>query len=102
MSFLTPPPGGASARVSSVHAHTRQLPGGSRDSSVRRQHGGHACGVAKQIASFVGLTPPGTSIARAEPGRRCPDREQDGRGQQATVPVSARDQGGASGEAAAC
>lgn len=73
----------------------------SRDSSVRRQHGGHACGVAKQIALFVRLTPPETSIPREEPGRRCPNREQNGRGQQVTVPVSTRDQGGASGESAA-
>lgn len=55
-------------RISSAHEPTSQLPGGSRD-SVRRQHGGHACGVAKQIVSFVRLTLPETSIPRAEPGR---------------------------------
>lgn len=39
----------------------------------------------------------------AQPGRRCPNEEQHGRGQQTTVPVSARDQGGTAGEcSAAC
>lgn len=83
---------------------TCQLPGARHVTPLSGdQHGGHACGVAKQIALFVRLTPPESSITRAEPGRRCPNREQDGRGQQVTVPVSPRDQGGAPGEdAAAC
>lgn len=39
----------------------------------------------------------------AQPGRRCPNEEQHGRGQQTTVPVSPHDQGGAAGEcSAAC
>lgn len=76
----------------------------SRDTSVRGQHGGHACGVSKQIASIVQLTPPREpSIPSAKPVWRRPNKEQNGRGQQTSVPVSARDQGGASGErTAAC
>lgn len=71
----------------------------SRDTSVRGQHGGHTCGLSKQIALFFQLTPPReTHTPSADPGRCCPKREQDGRGQQTTVPVSARHQGGASGE----
>lgn len=38
-------------------AHMPAARRASRDSSVRRQHGGHACGVAKQFALFVRLTP---------------------------------------------
>lgn len=76
----------------------------SRDTSVRGQHGGHACGVSKQIASIVQLTPPREpSVPSAKPVWRRPNKEQNGWGQQTSVPVSARDQGGASGErAAAC
>lgn len=86
------PPGGAIALISFfLPAHMPAARRASRDSPVRRQHGGHTCGVAKQIAFFVRLTPPETSIPRAEPGQRCPKREQNGRGQQVTVPVSTRD-----------
>lgn len=67
----------------------------SRDTSVRGQHGGHACGVPKQIASIVQLTPPReTSIPSTEPVRRCSNSQQNGRGQQTSVPVPARNQGG--------
>ena len=73
----------------------------SRDTSVRGQHGGHACGASKQIAPTVQLTQPReTSIPRVKTGRRCPNRPQDGRGEQTPVPVSARDQRGPFGEAA--
>lgn len=71
----------------------------SRDASVRGQHGGHACGVPKQIASIVQLTPPReTSIPSREPVRRCPSRQQNGRRQQTAVPVPALDKGGPFGK----
>lgn len=94
--FLNRPRGGAVARRSffslSLFANCAVR---SRDTSVRGQHGGHACGVPKQIASIVQLTPPReTSIPSTEPVRRCPNSQQNGRGQQTSVPVPARNQGG--------
>lgn len=51
----------ARRRRCSAALHRVRLPsasGGSRDTSVRGQHGGHACGASKQIAPIVQLTPP--------------------------------------------